>query len=542
MSEENIPPLVKETLAAASRMKTERSTFDSVCQEIKEYVRPNGGDVIGNTQPGSGGRKQFDPTAPWCVDQLASGLHTYLSNPVDRWFSLGLAGIPQSQLTFKEKDFLDKLTDYIYAKYGAPDSFLHSSLHECYLEVASYGTMAVYQGYDVADKRVYFRAYPYSCMYYEEDHTGKVSEVQRHATSTKEQVLTEFYGDGKGVPEKLQKASPGTKFTVIHSVKKRLDKTGKAGASSFDYQSVYVLKELSLLLKESGYHTMPYHIARWSKVSGETYGRSPAMAVLSDIRMVNAMGRSMIIAAQKQLDPPIAVDDDSFLLPLNRNPSAVNYRRPGSAPIEAIPTSGNPVLTTEEIAQRRQSIREGFYVDWLIRTQKRERQTAQEIVDERNQMLSMLGPVVGRFEAEFYGPLIRTSIVNVFKYEAEEINKYMGEVPERIKTGRLDISYISPAARAQTIVRGQGMSAFIMQLANLLPLFPGLHHGVDKVGLLTVMQDLNDAPREVLIDPKEAVAAMDEEKQQQQQMMLADAAPKMAKAAKDFSQSQLPSG
>ena len=97
--------------------------------------------------------------------------------------------------------------------------------------------------------------------------------------------------------------------------------------------SVYVLCKDEIILEESGYEEMPVLAPRWSKASGEVYGRGPGMATLPDVKMLQQMSKTIIKAAQKVVDPPLQLEDDSVILPVRTIPGGLNYRRAGSEPI-----------------------------------------------------------------------------------------------------------------------------------------------------------------------------------------------------------------
>ncbi len=66
------------------------------------------------------------------------------------------------------------------------------------------------------------------------------------------------------------------------------------------YASDYVWKEKEVLLSEGGYRTFPYAVPRWSKATGEEYGRSLGMKMLPEIKMIQGMRQEYISALQKQ--------------------------------------------------------------------------------------------------------------------------------------------------------------------------------------------------------------------------------------------------
>lgn len=469
----------------------------------------------------------YDGTAPWAAEMLASGLHSYLSNPVDRWFTLGIAGVPLSELGHEEKLWLERVSERIYHEYSAPGSGLNPSLHEAYLDLSTFGTSAIYHWMDQGHLK--FRSYPLSSVWIDEDSKGEVNLVQRSIKWTVEQVQQEF----GFLPEQLAKLKPEDQVVVIHEVSQNSGyQPGSRGLDKRRWNQTYICLDTRELLDESGLDWMPYLTPRWTKLCGEKYGRGPAMSVLPEIRMVNAMSRTMIIAAQKMVDPPLMVEDDGYMLPIRTTPGGVNMRRPGSMPIEALPTAQRIDVGVEMIEQRREMVRRGFYVDWIIRGQKKERQTAHEIMDERNQMLGLMAPIVGRLQEELLGRMIALS------YNYLERAGMVDEAPESIAGVRLEVAYVSPAARAQSTARGNGMLAYVQQVAQLLPVLPGLADSISEDNFNAELQDQLDVPRRVLLSPEQVQGKREAREQQQQAAQMAQVGPAMAKSAKDLAQAQ----
>ncbi len=54
-------------------------------------------------------------------------------------------------------------------------------------------------------------------------------------------------------------------------------------------------------------------LGRYTTGPKEVYGRSPAMTVLPEIKMVNEMSQTVLNAGQKALDPPLLLQEDGAL-------------------------------------------------------------------------------------------------------------------------------------------------------------------------------------------------------------------------------------
>ena len=99
----------------------------------------------------------------------------------------------------------------------------------------------------------------------------------------------------------------------------------KIDAGNKPYASIYIEPTQKIVIRESGFDEFPYVCPRFLKASFEMgYGRSPAMTALPDTMMINAMSKVTITAAQKQIDPPLMVPDDGFMLPVRTKPGGLN--------------------------------------------------------------------------------------------------------------------------------------------------------------------------------------------------------------------------
>ena len=91
------------------------------------------------------------------------------------------------------------------------------------------------------------------------------------------------------------------------------------------------------------------------------------MTALPDVKMLNEMSKTTIKSAQKQVDPPLLVPDDGFILPVRTVPGGLNFYRSGTRDrIEPLNIGANTPLGLNMEEQRRNSIRNAFYVNQLM--------------------------------------------------------------------------------------------------------------------------------------------------------------------------------
>lgn len=494
------------------KLQSQRSTWESHWQDLRELVRPNTSDFNRKSSQGEAKTdKIFDGTAPRSAQELAAGLHSYMTSPSSRWFILSL----DEEALLEDDDillWLELVSDLIYFFYSRAEVGFNPAMHESYLDDGVFGTSVIYQDKDMATGNPIVRAFPLADCYIAENSSGMIDTVYRNIEFNTRQSRQEF---GEACPAKiLEEKDEDRIWKFVHAVYPRKDRDSeKYDSKNLPFASCWVSVENRMLVKESGYNENPYHVSRWTKTAGETYGRSPAMDCLPDIKMLNVMSRTVIRAAQKIVDPPIIVDDDGVLLPLKTFPGATILKTPGAnAPIP-LETKGRVDLGLEMMNQRRDFIAKCFYVDYLRREQKKERQTQLEIADDRDEMHRMMGPMLGRQQGEKLGPLLRRT------YNLLNAAGKIPLAPARLRRSGVSvkISYISPAARAQMGGKITALQQAMQDAALYSQFSPGALDIVDTDEAVKQIFTLRDVSRKVLRST-DAIAQIRQQRAQQQQL------------------------
>jgi len=320
---------------------------------------------------------------------------------------------------------------------------------------------------------------------------------------------------------------------IIHSVYPNDKPMGYDNSKNMDYVSCHVHEKTGTLLRESGFKEFPYVVPRYLKTSSnEVYGRSPAMNALPDTKMLNTMSKTTIKAAQKQIDPPLMVPDDGFILPIRTVPGGLNFYRSGTRErIEPLQIGSNNPLGLNMEEQRRKAIRENFFVDQLM-TVGNQNMTATEVLQRTEEKMRLLGPVLGRLQSELLQPLITRSFNLLFK------NNKLPPIPEELGDQDIEIEYVSPLAKAQktqelsSVMRGIEIFG---SMQNIAPVFDY----IDIDGLVSHIQEVLGLPAKIMRSKAE-VQQMQQQKQQaemeqmqlQQAQQVAESAGKVAPALK----------
>jgi hypothetical protein len=267
---------------------------------------------------------------------------------------------------------------------------------------------------------------------------------------------------------------------------------------------------------------------RFVKDSVSTYGRSPAMTALPDVKMLNKMSETTIKAAQKQIDPPLMVPDDGFMMPVRTTPGALNFYRAGTRDrMEPLNIGANNPLGLNMEEQRRNAIRQAFYVDQLLLGQG-PTMTATEVLQRNEEKMRLLGPVLGRLQAELLQPLISRSFALLLR------NGLLPPAPEELQGQDIDIEYVSPLAKAQKLTDLQAMLRgfeILLQVSQVAPVTDYL----DGDAMVQYLVETAGLPARVIRSASEVEQVRREQadqaavqQQMQQEMMAAEAGGKIA--------------
>jgi hypothetical protein len=292
-----------------------------------------------------------------------------------------------------------------------------------------------------------------------------------------------------------------------------------------------VLKEHAKILSEGGFDEFPYAVPRWTKISGEMYGRSPAMKALPDIKMINQMMKVTLRAAQKIVDPILLLPDDGVVLPFKSSPGAINYYRAGSQDqIKPLETGSRIDFGYQVMEDVRTRIRSAFFIDQL---QLREgpQMTATEVMQRTEEQLRLLAPVLGRLHHELLSPLIDRCFGILYR------KRILPQAPEALQGRKVDVQFSSMIARAQKTAELEGFNRFITFAGPIMQIQQDTVDNINGDDALRYIANKLDLPHEFiryeveLKKLREARAqAAQEAAAQQQQMAQAEVVNKVAPA------------
>lgn len=526
-----------------------RGIWNAHWQEINDRVlaRP-GGFLTSVVQGSKATQRMFDATAALACQRLAAAIESVICPRSERWHGLEPVD-PELADNQDVKAYCEKLTDLLFrVRYGARSAFA-SETQECFLELCAFGThsmlvddMANHEGVYPQRPPIVYMAQPLAYLWIEENELGQVDTLYRKFDYDGRQALQRF---GDKTPAKVKDAAEkhsDRRFTFVQCVHPTDDYAGSAwDRRMFPYTSVVVSRDEREVVQEGGYRTIPYAVGRSITTADEHYGRSPAMTLLPDIKMLNEVGKSMIRQVHKQLDPPLLIADDGSATPFDARPNALNYGSvdsQGRQLVHPLQTGGNLAMGQEFRQDLRAVINDGFYLKlFQILVETRE-MTAYEAALRAQEKGILLAPMMGRQEAEFLGPLIERELDILWSRGV--IQRVVGPMPAALEAtgGQLKVAYTNQMAHFQRAPEATRTLMAIQQLAPLASLDPTVMDVFDPDGVAQVILDANGVPAKAQRSKADVAAVRGQRQQRQQASDILATAPVAASAAKDLASAQ----
>lgn len=523
-------------LQRQSQLENDRSTFDAHWKEVAERVLPRQDEFLQKRTVEGDKRteKIFDATALLALDRAASAIDSLISPQTQVYHRLE----PEDERLVEDravKLYLDGLTKQLFRARYRPSANFASQAHECYVTQMAFGTMAMFVD-DYVGIGMRYKSIALSDMYIAENHAGIVDYWHRKIRLSARAAIQKW-GE-RALPEAIIKANekePFRKFDFIHCVKPNEDRKSNAkDYRGMPYSSYYVSCEGKKVVSEGGYRTAPYAVSRHVTSPNETYGRSPAMMVLPDIKMVNEMEKTIIRAAHKIVDPPLLLYGDGILNAFNARPNALNYGgvdEQGRQLVHPMKTGSNLPIALEMTEQKRKVINDAFYVTLFQILVQNPQMTATEALIRAQEKGQLLAPTVGRTQSEFFGPIIDREL------DILSAAGNLPPMPESLKRtgGGVKAVYTSPLARLRRAEDGVAIMRTIEALAPIAQVQPDVYDRFDPDMILEELAEINGVPERVMRSREEMLQRRGEREQAAQAQQTLEGANVAANAAKNLS-------
>jgi hypothetical protein len=317
-----------------------------------------------------------------------------------------------------------------------------------------------------------------------------------------------------------------------------------ADAKGMAFRSVYyeVAATEDQYLRVKGYREFPAIAVRWDIIGNDTYGRSPGMDALPDVRQLQSETKVKGTFLQKGVNPPMVGPPELQNQPQSTLPGGTTYLANPSgkayAPAYEV-NAGWMGPIREDLQECEARIKTAFYVDvFMAFTDMEGVQPRNELeINKRDQeKLLQLGPVLERMQYEGLGPLIERV------YSIMERARLIPPPPQELHGKPLDIEYISILAQAQRAVATAAIEQSARFVGGLAGIQPTVLDNQDFDEMVREYNDLIGVPAKVTRDSETVDHIRAQRQQQQAQQQAIENAQKLAVGAQTLSKTDLGGG
>jgi hypothetical protein len=420
------------------KAKSLRENFVPLFEECYEYALPQRESFYYETIGQRRDDKIFDETAVVGVQEFASRLQQGLVPNFARWadFRAG-SEIPSGERDSVDNE-LDEVTDYVFEV--IQNSNFGQEVHESFMDLAvGTGVLSVAEG--DAINPVVFSAIPLPHVVLDSGPDDKIDHVFRER-QVRNSDIPNMYPKAK-ISKKLKERidrQPDERIKILEVVCK--DYSIKNQDAHLFFAIECNTKEIIRQEKYQGVGSNPFICFRWSKCSGETYGRGPLINALSAIKTTNLTIELILENAQMAISGIYQMEDDGVVNPdtINLVPGTVIPKATGSRGLEPIRAAGSFDVANLVLSDMRLNIKRALYND-MLGNPDRTPASATEVAERMADLSRRIGSAFGRLQAELVQPVLQRVVY---------ILKKQGRIELPTINGReVKVRSVSPLAQAQ---------------------------------------------------------------------------------------------
>ena len=432
-----------------------RREFEELYDEIFEYCLPQRQGFKNYSAGQRRDDKIFDETAVVGIQEFASRLQAGLTPNFARWADF----VTGSEVPENERDdvnnSLDDVTEYVFEILQT--SNFAQEIHECFIDLAlGTAVLCVMEGDAVNPVR--FQSIPLPHVVLDTGPDGKVDHVYRERMIKNEDILVS-YPKAELSPNILERISnyPQASTKILEISCKLYDDINE---EKYSYM-IIDMADKKMIMQETykGVGANPFIAFRWSKASGEIYGRGPAINALSAIKTCNLTIELILENAQMAISGIYQIDDDGVINvdTINLVPGTVIPKAPNTQGLQPVRAAGSFDVANLILNDMRNNIKRALYNDMLGDPNKTPA-SATEVAERMADLSRKIGSAFGRLQAEMVQPVLQRVIY---------ILKKQGRIEMPTVNGReVKIRSVSPLAQAQSNQDIVSLNRFLQTVGN----------------------------------------------------------------------------
>jgi hypothetical protein len=468
------------------------ANWRSLWQEITMFMSPRKSVVTLMRSPGSKrthGTLVYDSTAQDSAFTLQSSIHGSLSSSTSIWFEFEAA--PELMDDEEVSAWLHKSARFIFRLFQ--QSNFDSEVQETYGDDVTVATSALlieeFMDPDAAGQLggYQFLALAPGTYVIAENARGEVDTLMREVKMSIRAAVDKW--TIAKLPRRIQTRydqEPDEEITILHAIYPRqgprVSVEPGTKAKYLPFASHWIEMESQEEIAEAGFHEFPVAVCRWSKQSGELYGRGLGELSLPDTKTLNEGVKLRLQGWALTVRPPMKARHRGVIGRVKMTPASVNIVRDMNdlAPIDM--GSRFDVANFNE-DKYRESIRSTFFNDKLTLPNK-SIITATEANQRVRQMQRILGPALGRLDHEKLRKVVSRSFRIALRSGALDPIPHALLAAAGGNKAKIAVSFVGPLARAQRAQELESMSEFVNATLPLVEVFNEIPDNIDADGLV----------------------------------------------------------
>jgi hypothetical protein len=518
-----------------AQLSDKRTNWLDWWQDIAYRVLPSEAQfTITSSEGEKRTERLFDANAVTANERFAAVMDDLLTPRTQLWHAM-LPEFDDLATSNESKQYLERINKALYSMRYRPKANFAAQKHQGYLGLGAFGNSCLFIDEDIGFGARYKQIHM-SQVCWAENHNGVIDTLYRKFPWP---AISAYRKWGEKLPKKIKLAAqetPWQTFDFIHCVRPNEDSkirnpfTGRMTP----FAQYYLAIDDKAMLEAGWMSSWPYAIGRHMISPNEFYGRSPAMACWPAIMTINEEKKTVLRAGQKEVDPPLLLQEDGVLEAFNLRPGALNYgavNQDGVALVQPLKSNANVPLGLELMQLEKQHIEDSFLVTVFKVLAENPQMTATQVLEITQQKAVLLAPIMGRQHSEDLGPLIERELdimsrMSQYRWVQEEIPDELMQNGAAYK-----IEYRSPLSRAMRAQEGVAILRTLETLPTAISIDQQSAYVIDVQASVRELAEINGVPAKLIRDEKAVAQIVNASKQAEAQTAAIAAAPEMSQAA-----------
>lgn len=530
---------VRKALDRWQRLKKQAGQWHQLWQELADVLLPVRADIVDDREPGHPRTSElYDGTPMQARRGLATAIDGLLKPKTSAWFHVRATDDFLNE-DDEAKSWLQDVERRMWnAIYSRTARFIQRT-GEVDNDLVTFGTGILFIGESRTMDGLVFRSLHPKNVAIAENADGVVDTCYVSMKLTPRQAAQKWGEEnlGKKTLEKLGGDAKDKPVEFVQGVFPREDRDPRRKDNlNLPFASVVIDVASEHIVEESGFAEFPFAVPRWETASGEVYGRSPGMIALPDAKTLQAMGKTMLVAGQKAVDPPLWMLDDAVMGVPRTFPGGVTVidseatRNFGREPFGAMNFGKNIPLGFEMQRDTRSQIEGAFFRNVFRLPVDGPQMTATEVLERKEEFIRTIGPVFGQLEADYIGHIVERVFGIMLRAGA------FLDPPEVLQGREVRFEFQSPIAQARKQIEAMSAAQSIQFMGPFIEADPTIMDNFNGDEMVRDLPDATGFPMDWLRSEQEVDQIRQQRAQQAQQQAILESGQQVAEIGKTAAQ------